>query len=193
MLKKGAAAVGKGLSWAGKQATEKITSAKLLASWKLEGSPTDSEELAKFLKGQGVEDSVIDASYSTMKLPKPSGEAQAEEPAADAAAKDFEPGQTVTYTNAKGETKQATVVKQLDTVDAQGDPQIQLKAGAATFAVDRDRIQVAASDQPAADTGDQYTKAVDMVNKLPTERKARLLKALLKTANTTAAEQPATA
>lgn len=193
VLKKGASAVGKGLSWMGKQATEKITSAKLLASWKLEGSPTDSNELAAFLKGQGVEDSVIDASYATMKLPKPStGDSEpeaAEEPNSDQTT-EFKPGQAVTYVNAKGETKQATVVKQLDTVDAQGDPQIQLKAGAATFAVDRDKIQIS-GDQPDQ-TGDQYTQAVNMITKLPTERKARLLKALLK--NTSSApEQPATA
>ena len=42
-------AVAKGADWAGKQATEKITSAKLLASWKLAGSPTDSEEFKQFL------------------------------------------------------------------------------------------------------------------------------------------------
>jgi hypothetical protein len=192
LLKKGASAVGKGLSWAGKQATEKITSAKLLASWKLEGSPTDSKELAKFLQGQGVEDSVIDASYSTMNLPKPADAADttAEKEPAAASAQNFEPGQTVTYTNAKGEVKQATVVKQLDTVDAQGDPQIQLKSGAATFAVDRDRIQ-AATAQAQTDTGDQYQQAVSMIDKLPAERKARLLKALLK--NTAAAQQTATA
>lgn len=192
VLKKGASAVGKGLSWMGKQATEKITSAKLLASWKLEGSPTDTNELAAFLKGQGVEDSVIDASYATMKLPKPStGVSEPEaagEPEADQTA-EFKPGQAVTYVNAKGETKQATVVKQLDTVDAQGDPQIQLKAGTATFAVDRDKIQPR-GDLPS-ETGDQYTQAVNMITKLPTERKARLLKALLKN-DSAADKQPAT-
>lgn len=83
LLKKGAGAVGKGLAWAGKQATEKITSAKLLASWKLEGSPMDSESLAEFLKGQGVEDSVIDAAYATMKLPKPGSEPAADKGAGD--------------------------------------------------------------------------------------------------------------
>ena len=71
MLKKGAAAVGKGLSWAGKQATEKITSAKLLASWKLEGSPGDSDQLAQFLQGQGVDPGIIEKVYTDMKLPKP--------------------------------------------------------------------------------------------------------------------------
>lgn len=192
LLKKGASAVGKGLSWAGKQATEKITSAKLLASWKLEGSPTDSVELAKFLKGQGVEDSVIDASYSTMNLPKDADKAETdvEKEPATAGSQNFEPGQTVTYTNAKGEVKQATVVKQLDTLDAQGDPQIQLKSGAATFAVDRDRIQAAAG-QAQTDSGDQYQQAVSMIDKLPTERKARLLKALMK--NTAARQTTATA
>lgn len=82
-LKKAGSAVAKGAQWIGKQATEKITSAKLLASWKLEGSPTDSEELAKFLKGQGVEDAVIDTSYDIMKLPKPGSTSAATEPAQD--------------------------------------------------------------------------------------------------------------
>ena len=63
--------VGKGLSWAGKQTTEKITSAKLFASWKLEGSPTDSEALAKFLQGQGVSDDIVKQVYTDMKLPVP--------------------------------------------------------------------------------------------------------------------------
>jgi hypothetical protein len=71
LLKKGAGAVGKGLSWVGKQATEKITSAKLFASWKLEGSPTDSEELAKFLQGQGVSADIVKQVYTDMKIPAP--------------------------------------------------------------------------------------------------------------------------
>lgn len=77
LLKKGAGAVGKGLSWVGKQTTEKITSAKLFASWKLEGSPTDSEELAKFLQGQGVSDDIVKQVYTDMKLPAPGSEAAA--------------------------------------------------------------------------------------------------------------------
>lgn len=68
LLKKGAGAVGKAASWVGKQATEKITSAKLLASWKLEGSPTDSEELAQFLKGQGVSDEIVSKVYGDMNI-----------------------------------------------------------------------------------------------------------------------------
>ena len=71
LLKKGVGAVGKGLSWAGKQTTEKITSAKLLASWKLEGSPGDSDKLAQFLQGQGVDPGIISKVYTDMKLPEP--------------------------------------------------------------------------------------------------------------------------
>lgn len=75
LVKKGLGAVGKAASWAGKQTTEKITSAKLFASWKLEGSPTDSEELAKFLQGQGVSDDIVAQAYTDMKLPAPGSEA----------------------------------------------------------------------------------------------------------------------
>lgn len=73
-------AIKKGAAWVGKQATEKITSAKLFASWKLEGSPTDSEALAKFLKGQGVGDDIVKQVYTDMKLPQPGSQ-----PAAGAA------------------------------------------------------------------------------------------------------------
>jgi hypothetical protein len=63
-------AVSKGAEWVGKQATEKVTSAKLLAAWKLEGSPTDSEELKKFLLDfGGIDTAVIDKVYADMKLP----------------------------------------------------------------------------------------------------------------------------
>jgi len=75
MLKKGAGtvagAVGKGLGAVGKQITNKNTYEKLWASWKLEGSPTDSEALAKFLQGQGVSDDIVKQVYTDMKLPAP--------------------------------------------------------------------------------------------------------------------------
>lgn len=65
-----AGAVAKGAEWAGKQATERVTSAKLLAAWKLQGSPTDSEELKKFLLDfGGIDAGVIDKVYTDMKLP----------------------------------------------------------------------------------------------------------------------------
>ena len=56
-------------------------------------------------------------------------------------------GDTVTYVNAKGQKKQAQVNKILTTKDAQGDPQIQLTANGAEFAVDKKAIQ---SVEPAA-------------------------------------------
>ncbi len=71
LLKKGAGAVGKAASWVGKQTTEKVTSAKLLAAWKLAGSPTDSEELAAFLEKQGVDAGIVKQVYTDMKLPAP--------------------------------------------------------------------------------------------------------------------------
>lgn len=58
-----------GAAWAGKQATEKVTSAKLLTAWKLEGSPTDSEELKKFLLNYGgIDADTIDKVYADMKI-----------------------------------------------------------------------------------------------------------------------------
>jgi hypothetical protein len=62
-------AAAKGAAWAGKQATEKITSAKLLAAWKLEGSPTDSEELKQFLLNYGgIDTATVDKVYADMKI-----------------------------------------------------------------------------------------------------------------------------
>jgi hypothetical protein len=86
LLKKGAGAAAKGIGAVGKQITNKNTYEKLWASWKLEGSPTDSEELAKFLKGQGVSNEVVSKVYSDMKLPAPGSApaADAEKPAAGA-------------------------------------------------------------------------------------------------------------
>ena len=55
----------------------------------------------------------------------------------------LKPGDKVVYTNEKGQTKTATVNKMLNTRDKQGDLQIQLKIGGATFAIDRDNISQA--------------------------------------------------
>jgi hypothetical protein len=66
---KAVGAVAKGAEWVGKQTTEKVTSAKLLAAWKMEGSPTDSEELKKFLLNYGgIDTGVIDKVYSDMQI-----------------------------------------------------------------------------------------------------------------------------
>jgi hypothetical protein len=77
LVKKGLGAAGKAASWVGKQTTEKVTSAKLLAAWKLEGSPTDSEELRKFLTNYGsITPEVIDTVYTQMKLPTAGADGQ---------------------------------------------------------------------------------------------------------------------
>lgn len=60
----------------------------------------------------------------------------------------FNVGDTVIYSDAKGAEKQAVVAKVLNTKDAQGDPQIQLKRGNAVFAVDQDRVRKFADDTP---------------------------------------------
>lgn len=55
----------------------------------------------------------------------------------------LKPGDAVTYVNAKGKTQQSVVNSMLQTTDKQGDLQIQLKTGNATFAVDRQNIKSA--------------------------------------------------
>ncbi len=55
----------------------------------------------------------------------------------------LKPGDKVTYVNAKGKTQQSVVNSMLQTTDKQGDLQIQLKTGNATFAVDRQNIKSA--------------------------------------------------
>lgn len=73
----------KAADWVGKKATNmttKITADKLTSAWEKAGSPTDSDELAKFLAGQGVADDVIKQTFQSMKISAPAGE-----PAADTA------------------------------------------------------------------------------------------------------------
>jgi hypothetical protein len=82
LLKKGAGAamgaVGKGLSAVGKQITTNATYPKLLAAWKLEGSPTDSEEIKKFLQNYGgITPETIDKVYGDMKLGSSSAKSDA--------------------------------------------------------------------------------------------------------------------
>ena len=106
LLKKGAGkvagAVGKGLSAVGKQITTNATYPKLLAAWKLEGSPTDSEEIKKFLQNYGgITSETIDKVYGDMKLSQ------------DAAA---DPK--------KAETLYAQVKKEIQTLDKKSQKQI---------------------------------------------------------------------
>lgn len=64
----------KGAEWVGKKATNlttTITADKLTSAWEKAGSPTDSEELAKFLAGQGVSDDIVKQTYQSMKIDAP--------------------------------------------------------------------------------------------------------------------------
>jgi hypothetical protein len=65
---KAAGAVAKGAKAVGHQLTTKNTYEKLYASWKIEGSPTDSEQLKTFLKGQGVSSAAIEKTFADMKI-----------------------------------------------------------------------------------------------------------------------------
>jgi hypothetical protein len=85
-IKIGAAAVGKGIDRVGQNITNKVTYEKLLAGWKLDGSPTDSEELKKFLASMEVAPDIVNKVYADMKIDS-AGAAAAETPAAASAYK----------------------------------------------------------------------------------------------------------
>jgi hypothetical protein len=62
------------MDWIKKKAgnlTTKITADKLMSAWNKAGAPTDSNEVAEFLKTQGVVDDTVAQVYQTMKLPSP--------------------------------------------------------------------------------------------------------------------------
>jgi len=52
----------------GTNLTTKITADKLNSAWQKAGAPTDSEELKKFLTGQGVDTAAIDTVYKSLKI-----------------------------------------------------------------------------------------------------------------------------
>jgi hypothetical protein len=62
---------GKAADWAktkGTNLTTKITADKLNSAWQKAGSPTDSEELKKFLTTQGVDAAIVDGVYKSLKI-----------------------------------------------------------------------------------------------------------------------------
>jgi hypothetical protein len=66
---KGAAAKGMDkLKTVGKNLTTKVTADKLNSAWRKAGAPTDSEELKSFLQSQGVDQTVVDTVYSSLKI-----------------------------------------------------------------------------------------------------------------------------
>jgi hypothetical protein len=112
-IKKGAAAVGKGIDRVGQNITNKITYEKLLAGWKLDGSPTDSEELKKFLTSMEVSPDIVTKIYTDMKLDT----ASPAEPAAQAATSGYaEIKKTIMQLNTKDRKRMiAYLTKQLGT------------------------------------------------------------------------------
>jgi hypothetical protein len=113
-LKKGSAAVGKGIQRVGQNITNKLTYEKLLAGWKLDGSPTDSEELKKFLTSMEVSDDIVNKVYTDMKLNTTDA---AETPAAQAATGGYaEIKKTIMQLNTKDRKRMiAYLTKQLGT------------------------------------------------------------------------------
>jgi hypothetical protein len=66
---KGAAAKGmQKLQGVGKNLTTKVTADKLNSAWQKAGAPTDSEALKTFLQSQGVDQTVVDTVYSSLKI-----------------------------------------------------------------------------------------------------------------------------
>jgi len=65
----------------GHNLTTKVTADKLNSAWQKAGAPTDSNELAAFLKTQGVSDDVVTNTYRSLKIAT-SADASATEPAA---------------------------------------------------------------------------------------------------------------
>lgn len=136
------------------------------------GNPDDAKALDDYISGaikakyqetifktvnRGEKGAGTTADAAAGAQPKPN------EPAAGVAstgpAVDPKVGDTVTYTNAKGENKQAVVNQLLTTKDAQGDEQIQLKAGSAIFAVDKKAVQSIDKPAPAGASAEPAAQA----------------------------------
>ena len=92
-----------------KNLTTKVTADKLNSAWQKAGSPTDSEQLKKFLTDQGVATEVVDKVYTDMKLPAAGA-------AADPEAAALDPKQA--------ETLYATVKKEIAALDKKSQKQM---------------------------------------------------------------------
>ena len=146
----------------GTQFTQKYTAKKMMAAWEKAGKPTDSVGVLQVLLDLGIDEAVINAAFKTSGLDAPTAGSKDKKPEDEKTA-DADPGakpavakgtaqvgDTVTYTNAKGDNKQAVVNAMLDTKDADGDAQIQLKIGNAVFAVDQKAIKSIDKSAPKA-------------------------------------------
>jgi len=114
-----------------KNLTTKVTADKLNSAWKKAGSPTDSEQLKKFLTDQGVATEVVDKVYTTLKLPAagtdPAAAAAdpAAAPGADPAAAGADPAAAAAALDPKqAETLYAKVKKEIVTLDKKSQKQM---------------------------------------------------------------------
>ena len=110
------------------------------------------EKPKKVKGGAGTDDAMKTAKPNANKATTSGDKDKPVEPTAPSKGDDFpvgyaggekykvKPGDTVDYTNAKGQERQAKVTKLLDTRDKDGDLQIQLSLKGATFALDRKNI-----------------------------------------------------
>jgi hypothetical protein len=103
-----------------KNLTTKVTADKLNSAWQKAGSPTDSEQLKKFLIDQGVATEVVDKVYATMQLP-----AAGAAPAAADTAADAQKSQDAAALDPKqAETLYAKVKKEILTLDKKSQKQM---------------------------------------------------------------------
>lgn len=67
-LSSAASAIAKKAQSIGHELTTKTTTGKLQKAWKNAGSPTDSEELKKFLTGQGIDPQIVDSAFKSINV-----------------------------------------------------------------------------------------------------------------------------
>ena len=163
----------------GTEFTQKYTAKKMMAAWEKAGKPTDSVAVLQVLLDLGIDEAVINAAFKASGLDAPTAADKDKKPAdADPNAKPAvakgtaQIGDTVTYTNANGEDKQAVVNAMLDTKDADGDPQIQLKIGSAVFAVDQKAIKSIDKSAPKA-AAQQNAKVKELVATITADPKLK--------------------
>jgi hypothetical protein len=101
-----------------KNLTTKVTADKLNTAWQKAGSPTDSEQLKKFLTDQGVATEVVDKVYTDMKLPAASAAAD------PAAAPGADPAAAAALDPKQAETLYAKVKKEIVTLDKKSQKQM---------------------------------------------------------------------
>jgi hypothetical protein len=94
----------------GQNLTTKVTADKLNSAWQKAGSPTDSEELKKFLIAQGVDTATVDSVYTSLKIPSSTATAAepettpADEPTTSAASEPVAPLKSAASSNDNSST-----------------------------------------------------------------------------------------